>query len=69
MDKKSNPALVQKGDPSRVPLFLIHDAGGGIHSYYKLEIIGRPMYTIHNMWFRNEHQWEGGAMMFVEEYI
>ena len=69
MDKKSNPALLQKGDPSRTPLFLIHDAGGGIYNYYKLENIGRPVYTIYNPWFRNEKKWEGGAMMFVEEYI
>ncbi|KAK0508709.1 hypothetical protein JMJ35_008985 [Cladonia borealis] len=69
MDKKSNPALLQKGEPSRVPLFLIHDAGGGIYNYYKLENIGRPVYTIYNPWFRNENKWEGGAMMFVEEYI
>ena len=69
MDRQANPALLQKGDPSRAPLFLIHDAGGGIYSYYKLENIGRPVYTIYNPWFRNETKWEGGAMMFVEEYI
>ncbi|MCJ1351236.1 MAG: hypothetical protein MMC33_001219 [Icmadophila ericetorum] len=69
MDKQANPALLQKGDPSRAPLFLIHDAGGGVYSYYKLENIDRPVYTIHNPWFRNETKWEGGAMMFVEEYI
>ena len=69
MDPQANPALLQKGDPSRAPLFLIHDAGGGVYNYYKLENIGRPVYTIHNPWFKNETKWEGGAMMFVETYI
>ena len=69
MDKQPNPALLQQGDPSRTPLFLVHDAGGGIYDYYKLENIGRPVYAIHNPWFKNVTKWEGGAMMFVEKYI
>lgn len=69
MENQANPALLQAGDPNRTPLFLIHDAGGGVFSYFKLEALGRPVYTIYNPWFRNTTKWEGGAMMFVEKYI
>ncbi|KEY68601.1 hypothetical protein S7711_05783 [Stachybotrys chartarum IBT 7711] len=69
MESKGNPALLQKGDPSRLPLFLIHDSSGGIFNYYKLETLERPVYTIYNPWFRNKHKWEGGIELFVSKYI
>ena len=69
MDSLANPTLLQKGDPFRAPLFLIHDASGGIYSYYKLDKLGRTVYAIYNPWFRNKAKWEGGAEMFVREYI
>lgn len=69
MDQLANPTFLQKGDPSRAPLFLIHDASGGIYSYYKLENLDRTVYAIYNPWFRNKTKWDGGAEMFVREYI
>ena len=69
MDDSPNPAPIQKGDPSRAPLFLIHDAGGTVSHYYKLANVDRPVYAIHNPWFKSETRWEGGAMRFVNEYI
>ncbi|KAF2875794.1 Alpha/Beta hydrolase protein [Massariosphaeria phaeospora] len=69
MDNQANPALIQKGEPTRAPLFLIHDAGGTVSHYYKLDKIGRPVYTIHNPWFKAETKWDGGSMTFVNEYI
>ncbi|KAM7210838.1 Alpha/Beta hydrolase fold [Rhypophila decipiens] len=66
---KPNPSLLQTGDPTRTPLFLIHDAGGGILDYFKLESLGRPVYAIHNPWFHNKAKWEGGARLFVDKYI
>ena len=65
----SNPVLLQQGDPSRSPLFLIHDAGGGIHKYKALHSIGRPVYAIFNPWGKNRKKWQGGSRMFAEEYI
>jgi thioesterase domain-containing protein len=64
-----NPLLLQKGDPSRAPLFLIHDAGGGIYNYHKLHDIGRPFYAISNPWQRNGQRWEGGMRAMVDEYV
>jgi hypothetical protein len=69
MQRTSNPCLIQKGDVTRTPLFLLHDAGGTVSSYYKLATIGRPVYTIHNPWLKNEQRWSGGAQTFVDEYI
>lgn len=69
MESRGNPALLQQGDPSRTPLFLIHDSSGGVFNYFKLEPLGRPVYTIHNPWFRNTEKWDGGTMLFVEKYI
>ena len=69
MTAPSNPTLIQKGDSSRTPLFLIHDAGGTVFNYYKLENIGRPIYTIHNAWSKSGVLWEGGIMGMVKEYI
>ncbi len=70
--EQTNPSLIQPGDPShpnRAPLFLIHDAGGAVFNYYKLAPLGRPVYSIHNPWFRNKTKWDGGALMFVHKYI
>jgi hypothetical protein len=69
MEGQANPALIQKGDPSRTPLFLLHDAGGTVFNYYKLENVGRPVYAIYNPWFRSETRWDKGSMGFVNEYI
>jgi thioesterase domain-containing protein len=69
MENQPNPALIQKGDASRTPLFLIHDAGGTVSNYYKLENIGRPVYAIYNPWFKSETRWDGGSVKFVTEYI
>lgn len=64
-----SPSFLQKGDPSRAPLFLIHDAGGGVYNYAKLSEIGRPVYTIRNPWAADEQKWEGGVEIFVEKYV
>lgn len=69
MESRGNPALLQQGDPSRTPLFLIHDSSGGVFNYFKLEPLGRPVYTIYNPWLRNTEKWNGGTMLFVEKYI
>ncbi|KAK5997936.1 putative thioesterase TR09-like protein [Cladobotryum mycophilum] len=69
MAEQSNPALIQVGDTSRAPLFLLHDSSGGTFSYYRLESLGRPVYAIHNPWLRNADKWGGGSMLFVKEYI
>ncbi|KOS22577.1 Polyketide synthase PksR [Escovopsis weberi] len=69
MAEQSNPTLIQAGDPSRAPLFLLHDSSGGTFNYYRLEPLGRPVYAIHNPLLGRETKWEGGAMMFVTEYI
>ncbi|KAI1773171.1 hypothetical protein F4818DRAFT_443528 [Hypoxylon cercidicola] len=69
MENRGNPALLQRGDPCRMPLFLIHDSSGSVFSYFKLEPLGRPVYTIYNPWFGNTEKWNGGTMLFVEKYI
>lgn len=69
MDYPPSPVLLQKGDSSRTPLFLLHDAGGTIFNYFKLGNVGRPIYAISNPWIKAETKWEGGAMRFVHEYI
>jgi hypothetical protein len=69
MESRGNPALLQQGDPSCTPLFLIHDSSGGVFNYFKLELLGRPVYTIYNPWFRNTEKWNGGTMLFVRKYI
>ncbi|KAF2971835.1 hypothetical protein GQX73_g1751 [Xylaria multiplex] len=69
MESRGNPSLMQQGNPCRTPLFLIHDSSGGVFSYFKLEPLGRPVYTIYNPWFRNTEKWNGGTMLFVEKYI
>lgn len=69
MDTNSNPVLLQQGNKARTPLFLIHDSSGAVYNYFKLEPLGRPVYTIHNPWVRNTEKWEGGTMRFVETYI
>ncbi|KAF2799248.1 hypothetical protein K505DRAFT_194043, partial [Melanomma pulvis-pyrius CBS 109.77] len=51
------------------PLFLIHDSSGTVFNYFKLEPLGRPVYTIYNLWFQNTEKWNGGTMLFVEKYI
>ncbi|KAK1146385.1 hypothetical protein N8T08_003172 [Aspergillus melleus] len=69
MEHTPNPILLQKGDSSRTPLFLLHDAGGTVYNYYKLGNVGRPIYAISNPWIKAKTKWEGGAMRFVHEYI
>lgn len=69
MENQANPALIRKGDASRTPLFLLHDAGGTVFNYYKLGNVGRPIYTIYNPWFKSETRWDRGSMRFVTEYI
>jgi thioesterase domain-containing protein len=64
-----NPVLLQKGDPCQAPLFLIHDASGGIFNYYKLENVGRPIFAIQNPWLGHGAKWEGGVMTLVNKYI
>jgi thioesterase domain-containing protein len=69
MELRGNPMLLQQGDDSRTPLFLIHDSSGAVFNYSKLEPLGRPVYTIYNPWFGNTEKWKGGTMLFVEKYI
>lgn len=69
MENHGNPVMLQQGDASRTPLFLIHDSSGTVFNYFKLGPLGRPVYTIHNPWFQNIEKWNGGTMLFVETYI
>ncbi|KAM7211383.1 Alpha/Beta hydrolase protein [Rhypophila decipiens] len=64
----ANPTLIQEGDPSRAPLFLVHAAGGGILDYFKLQHLCRPVYGIHNPWFDSD-KWKGGIQTLVDEYV
>ena len=61
--------LLQKGDPTRAPLFLIHDASGGIYNYRKLHDIGRPVYAIANPWQKDRKGKVGGMKAMVDEYV
>ncbi|KAF2225407.1 Alpha/Beta hydrolase protein [Elsinoe ampelina] len=44
-------------DPSRTPLFLIHDGGGTIFSYHLLDDLSRPVYGISNPNFETGEPW------------
>lgn len=61
----SNPSLLHKGDPTRTPLFLVHDAGGSVHSYSKLLPLNRPIYTISSP---ATQEWTGGVEGLAQEY-
>ncbi|EMD97895.1 hypothetical protein COCC4DRAFT_200698 [Bipolaris maydis ATCC 48331] len=69
VEVRANPALIQKGDASRAPLFLLHDSGGTVSYCYRLRNIGRTVYAIHNPSFYSQTKWKGGILGLVEEYI
>ena len=50
------------------PLFLIHDAGGTLYSYYSLGDLQRPVYGIVNPHFDSGAPWEGGISEMAQSY-
>lgn len=69
MGNQANPVLLQKGDPSRTPLFLIHDVSGAIFNYYKLESLDRPVYGIYSPWLQSKEKWEGDLSVVINKCI
>nr|QIW91881.1 HYD [Phialomyces arenicola] len=70
-----NPVLIQKL-PGRTisqktrkePLFLIHDGGGTVFSYFLLGSLGRAVYGISNPYFGTDSGWENGIKSMAECY-
>ncbi|RDL32353.1 uncharacterized protein BP5553_08809 [Venustampulla echinocandica] len=58
--------FAQKAPP--VPLFLIHDGGGTVFSYFHLRPLGRTVYGISNPNFGTELTWENGIASMAEHY-
>jgi thioesterase domain-containing protein len=70
-----NPAIIQKPRrktlqeaTNREPLFLIHDGGGTIFSYFLLGPLGRPVYGIANPFFGTDEVWPNGIASMAEHY-
>ncbi|EPE34338.1 alpha/beta-Hydrolase [Glarea lozoyensis ATCC 20868] len=59
--------FAQKAPPA--PLFLIHDGGGTVFSYFLLESLGRTVYGISNPNFETESTWENGIASMAEYYV
>ncbi|KAL2169565.1 hypothetical protein VTG60DRAFT_5877 [Thermothelomyces hinnuleus] len=51
-----------------IPLFLIHDGGGTIFSYYCLRELDRPLYGIANPNFDSGAAWAGGIPEMARHY-
>lgn len=66
-----NPAIIQQErfQASSVPLFLVHDGGGTITSYYSFGDLGRDLYGIYNPRFQDGEKWSGGISEMAEEYV
>jgi pimeloyl-ACP methyl ester carboxylesterase len=57
----------QKAPPE--PLFLIHDGGGTVFSYFLLGSLGRTVYGISNPNFETELTWANGIASMAEYYV
>ncbi|KAI7978697.1 hypothetical protein EIK77_010603 [Talaromyces pinophilus] len=66
-----NPVIIQQErfQASSVPLFLIHDGGGTITSYYSFGDLGRDLYGIYNPRFQDGEKWTGGIVQMAQEYV
>lgn len=68
---EENPVLIQPAPRvggSNIPLFLIHDGGGTVFSYFLLGEIKRPVYGIHNPKFNSGGKWTGGIDQMARTY-
>nr|WOZ30807.1 McfM [Coleophoma empetri] len=71
-----NPMLIQRHHYRKTfaqktppePLFLIHDGGGTVFSYFLLGSLGRNVYGISNPHFGTELTWENGIASMAECY-
>jgi hypothetical protein len=59
--------FTQKAPPE--PLFLIHDGGGTVFSYFLLGSLGRTVYGISNPSFETELTWANGIASMAEYYV
>ncbi|KAK3498808.1 Alpha/Beta hydrolase protein [Neurospora hispaniola] len=70
---RQNPNLIQPPltplSTSRPPLFLIHDGGGTIFSYYCLSDLHRPVYGIFNPCYSTKSTFEGGIPEMAKTYL
>ncbi|KHE80294.1 hypothetical protein GE21DRAFT_6864 [Neurospora crassa] len=70
---RQNPNLIQPPltplATSRPPLFLIHDGGGTIFSYYCLSDLHRPVYGIFNPCYSTKSTFEGGIPEMAKTYL
>ena len=66
-----NPVIIQQErfQASSVPLFLIHDGGGTITSYYSFGDLGRDLYGIYNPRFQDGEKWTGNIVEMAQEYV
>ncbi|EED13573.1 conserved hypothetical protein [Talaromyces stipitatus ATCC 10500] len=65
-----NPVIIQQERLQvSVPLFLIHDGGGTITSYYSFGNLGRDLYGIYNPRFQDNEKWTGGIGEMAKEYV
>ena len=63
--------LIHPGPPGtrRAPLFLLHDGGGTIFSYFLLKPLNRPIYGIANPKVEQGQNWDGGLHQMAAEYL
>ncbi|KAF4553570.1 Thioesterase domain-containing protein [Elsinoe fawcettii] len=69
MEEDSCVEIQPPDGPFRTPLFLIHDGGGTIFSYYMLEELDRPLYGISNPHFDTGEPFSGGMAEIADLYI
>jgi len=70
---EENPVEVQTAPKvptsgSNIPLFLLHDGGGTVFSYFLLGDLKRPVYGIHNPKFETGGKWAGGIDEMATTY-
>ncbi|KAK3402512.1 hypothetical protein B0T20DRAFT_343360 [Sordaria brevicollis] len=71
---RQNPNLIQppsphSSSPPPTPLFLLHDGGGTIFSYYCLSDLSRPVYGIFNPHFSTKSTFKGGIPEMARLYL
>lgn len=70
---RQNPNLIQTPltpiSTSRTPLFLLHDGGGTIFSYYCLSDLHRPVYGLFNPCYSSKSTFEGGIPEMAKTYL